>query len=88
MKVTASGPPGSGKSSVCRLLCERFGFELLSAGEAFRALAEYRGITLEDLGQLAEKGPEIDAELDRRMVELLIHVQELRKCHFQEYVGK
>ena len=70
MKVTVSGPPGSGKSSVCQSLCERFGLERISAGEAFRALAEHRGVSLAELGALAEHDSTIDRELDLRLAEL------------------
>jgi len=69
MKVTVSGPPGSGKSSVCREVCERFELEPLSAGDAFRLLARRRGVSLTRLGELAESDPDIDRDLDRCMAE-------------------
>ncbi len=65
MKITISGPPGSGTTTVARLLAERLGFKLISAGEIFRKLAAERGMTLEEFSKYAESNPDIDFYIDR-----------------------
>ncbi len=69
MLVTVSGPPGVGKSTLAAGLAERFGFEHVSGGDIFRALADERGMTLAEFNELAEEEDEIDRDLDRRLRE-------------------
>jgi predicted cytidylate kinase len=66
--VTIGGPPGSGKSTAGRALAVELGLEFVSAGELFRAEATRRGISLAELGSLAEKDPSIDLGLDDEML--------------------
>jgi cytidylate kinase len=68
--VTIGGPPGSGKSTAGRGLAAALGLEFVSAGELFRAEAKRRGISLAELGTLAEHDPSIDLGLDDEMVRL------------------
>lgn len=68
MIVTISGPPGSGKTTAGKLLAERLGLEFVSTGLIFRAMAEERGVSLADFGAMSAEDPEIDKELDRRMI--------------------
>lgn len=68
MIVTISGPPGSGKTTVGELLAERLGREFMSTGMLFRKMAEERGVSLAEFGDLAQKDHEIDKELDKRML--------------------
>ncbi len=70
MKITISGPPGSGKTTVGRLLAERLGCEFVSTGMIFREMAEERGVSLAEFGEMAEHDHEIDKELDKRMISL------------------
>ncbi len=70
MKITVSGLPGSGTTTVARLLAERLGWKLISAGEVFRRLAMERGMTLEEFSQYAEENPDIDIYIDRMQREL------------------
>jgi len=64
MKITISGLPGSGTSTIAGKLADRLGLTLVSAGETFRRLAAEYNMSLEELGVLAEKDPEIDKKLD------------------------
>jgi cytidylate kinase len=70
MKITVSGPPGSGTTTLARSLAERHGFELVSAGEMFRDLAKERGLSVAGFGELAEKDITIDALIDVRQKEM------------------
>jgi len=64
MRITISGPPGSGKTTACGKLSERLGVRAVVFGEFFRNLAKERGISLAELGELAEDDPSIDEMID------------------------
>ena len=72
--VTVSGLPGSGTSTVCRLLEKRLGWSYINAGGLFRQAAAEAGLSLAEFGQRAENDPSIDRALDARMVELARHL--------------
>jgi cytidylate kinase len=69
MIVTVSGEIGAGKSTVARHLAQALGLRYLSAGELFRDEARRRGLSLAQLGRLAEQDQSIDRALDRMQVE-------------------
>jgi len=69
--VTISGLPGTGKTTVAKLLHKRLGLRYVYAGEIFRSLARQHGMTLEQFGTLCEEHPEVDRELDDYQVTLL-----------------
>jgi predicted cytidylate kinase len=70
MRITISGPPGSGKTTVCRELSDRLGLQCIISGELFRQMAQDQGKTLAEFGLLAESDPSYDRMLDDRMVEI------------------
>ena len=70
MKITISGPPGSGTTTLARSIAEKHQFELISAGEVFRDLAKERGLSVAEFGELAEKDITIDALIDVRQKEV------------------
>jgi cytidylate kinase len=70
MKITISGLPGSGTTTVAKLLAERLGYKLISAGDVFRKLAMERGMTLEEFSKYAENNPDIDLYIDKMQREL------------------
>lgn len=70
MIITIAGTPGSGKSTVGRIIAKRLGLRHYSTGDLMREMAEQRKISLMDLGKLAETDRSIDEELDQRQISL------------------
>jgi len=52
--ITISGPPGSGKSTLSKILSVKLGLELVSMGDIFRKCAEDRCMSLEEFGLIAK----------------------------------
>lgn len=75
MRITISGPPGSGTTTISRLLAEYYEFELISSGEVFRRIAKEKGMSLAEFGAMAEKDPSIDLAIDKNQ-RAAIHSQE------------
>jgi len=67
MLITISGVPGSGKTTVAKLLAERLGLPHVYAGDLYRREAKRRGLTLEAFNELAERDHSIDRQLDADM---------------------
>ncbi|WMW25796.1 AAA family ATPase [Methanolobus sediminis] len=70
MLLTISGLPGSGTTTVSRLLSEKYNLQMISAGEVFRSLAKEYGMTLAEFGALAESDDSIDLKIDERQKEI------------------
>ena len=70
MRITVSGLPGSGTTSLSRYLAERHGFDMISAGEVFRQLAREHNMELAAFGRLAEEDPSYDKMIDARQKEI------------------
>jgi cytidylate kinase len=68
MLITISGLPGSGKTTVARLVARELGLEHVYAGEIFRRQAEQRGIPLAEYLRMAETDETIDRDLDAHML--------------------
>jgi predicted cytidylate kinase len=68
MIITIGGPPGSGKTTVAKLLSEKLNLKLVLIGELFRNLAKERGYSLSEFGEMAEKDHSIDRVLDQRTI--------------------
>jgi len=66
MRITVSGLPGSGTTSLSRYLAERTGYVMISAGEVFRQLAQEHGMDLATFGRLAREDPAYDRMIDAR----------------------
>jgi predicted cytidylate kinase len=70
MRITISGPPGSGKTTVCKLLAERLGYECVISGNLFRDMAQRMGMSLAEFGRLAEEDPKYDKMIDESMISM------------------
>jgi CMP/dCMP kinase len=69
MLITISGMPGSGKTTVAKLVAATLGLEHVYAGNIFRRQAEEAGLTLAEYLRRAETDPTIDRQLDDHMRE-------------------
>ncbi len=70
MIITISGPPGSGKTTVARLLAKKIGYPLISGGEVFRNLAKSLGMDLLEFSKYAENNPEVDYRIDEEIARI------------------
>lgn len=64
VKLTVSGHPGSGTSTLVHGLMERFGWSSLNGGDVFRSEAKRRGMSLADFGELCQNELDVDRSLD------------------------
>ncbi len=64
MKITISGLAGSGKSTIAKFLEKELNLKHYSVGDFMREIAARRGMTLAELGKVAETDPSVDRELD------------------------
>jgi cytidylate kinase len=70
MRVTVSGLPGSGTTSLARYLAAEHNLDLISAGEVFRQMAKEREMDLVEFGRLASEDSSIDRLIDERQKEI------------------
>ena len=68
VRLTVSGHPGSGTSTLVANLCTKRGWSFLNGGAVFRSISEERGISLEDFSALCDSEPEVDKSLDERLI--------------------
>ncbi len=69
MKVTISGSPGSGKSTVGNLVAKKLGYSFYSSGDFFRQLAKEKHMDVNEFSEYCEKHPEMDDIIDRKQAE-------------------
>lgn len=61
MKITITGMPGSGKSTVGKILAEKLKMSYVSIGDMRRAVANLRGMTILEYNKLSE---DTDSQVD------------------------
>jgi len=70
MIISISGLPGSGKTTVGKLLAKRLGFRFYSIGDLRGRMAMERGLTIDQLNELGMKEKWTDEEADEYQKEL------------------
>lgn len=63
-KVTISGYPGSGTTTLVSGLVNHFDWQSINGGQIFRDEASTRGLTLAEFGKLCVEDESVDKELD------------------------
>lgn len=69
MIITISGTPGSGKSTIAKILVKKLNAERIYVGGIRRELARENGMTLEELNDYAKSHPETDVDVDKKAAE-------------------
>lgn len=69
--VTVGGLPGTGTSTLCRLLQDQLTLPYTYVGAMFREDAKARGLSLAEFSALSQKDPSIDERLDDRQLHVL-----------------
>ena len=64
LKVTISGPPGSGTSTLVAKIVDSRGWESMNGGDVFREEARSRGLSVEELSAEAKEDTDVDRHLD------------------------
>ena len=64
MHITITGRLGSGKTTVCRILSDKYGYEIYSTGKINRAIAAEKGITALEMNELMAKDLSFDHMID------------------------
>ncbi|VVB67817.1 Putative adenylate kinase [uncultured archaeon] len=64
MIITISGAPGTGTTTLARGLAASLGLRWINSGDLFRRIASEKNISMKEMNRLAEKGPEIDYQID------------------------
>ena len=64
MHITISGRLGSGKSTVCRIFSNKYGYEIYSTGTIHRKIAAEKGISALEMNELMAKDLSFDHMID------------------------
>lgn len=64
MNISLTGNLGSGKSTLCKKICEGYGYEKYSTGTILRGLAEERGISVLEMNELMKSDKKYDKMID------------------------
>ena len=69
--ITISGLPGSGTTTVSKLLEEKTGLKYIYSGDIFRQMAKKYGMSLEEFVLYCENNKKVDEELDDYQLKIL-----------------
>ncbi len=64
MRITISGKPGAGKTTIAKMLAEKLKLKFMEMGKIAQKIALRRRISIGELMQQARKDPSIDEEID------------------------
>tara|TARA_B100001250_G_C19679690_1_gene735274 strand:+ start:174 stop:755 length:582 start_codon:yes stop_codon:yes gene_type:complete len=72
VKVTISGAPGSGTSTLVSKIVESTGWSSLNGGEVFRNEAKRRNMSVHEFSELCKSNLDVDRSLDSLLKEAMI----------------
>ena len=64
MHITITGNLGSGKSTICKILEDKYGFSIYSTGKVQRELAREMNLTTLEMNKLMCSDPKYDTMID------------------------
>ncbi len=70
MLISITGRLGSGKSTICNMLKEKYGYQIYSTGAVQREYARSLGISTLELNQRMKEHPNLDAEIDNTVTRI------------------
>jgi CMP/dCMP kinase len=70
MIITLSGKPGSGKSSIAKIIAQKLKYEFFSAGDYRGEIALKHNITIDQLNEIGKKEFWTDKEVDDKLKSL------------------
>lgn len=70
MIITISGAPGSGKSTIAKMLAKKFKLKHYSMGDLRGDIALKHGMTIDELNKLGEEKKWTDEETDKTQIKL------------------
>jgi len=70
MIITIGGTPGSGKSTIAKMLAKKLGYTRYSMGDLRREIAKRKGMTLEEFNRMGERDPSTDRDVDEYQAQL------------------
>lgn len=72
MLISITGKLGSGKSTICGIMKDRYGYEIFSTGVINREYARRLGITTLELNKRLKDDPTLDREIDSLVTKISI----------------
>jgi cytidylate kinase len=70
MRITISGRPGAGKTTIAKFLSKKLNYDFISVGNLQGKIALERGITINQLMERAKQDKSIHLEMDNKIKEL------------------
>lgn len=70
MIITISGMPGSGKTTIAKLLAKKLNYDTFFPGLYRREIASKKGLSLKELNDSKTKGKEVDEVVDKKIQSL------------------
>ncbi|MFH1073003.1 MAG: cytidylate kinase family protein [Nanoarchaeota archaeon] len=70
MIITIGGTPGSGKSTIAKMLAEKLNYTKYSMGDLRREVAKRKGMNIEEFNKLGEKDSSTDCDVDEYQTQL------------------
>lgn len=76
MHITLTGNLGSGKSTISKIMADKYGYEIYSTGKVIREFADERGLSVLEMNQLMGQDNSFDHLIDERTKQKSIECKE------------